>query len=343
MSLRRLGVSAKLPVSRITREEMPLVLGRERTGWWRPGVPAAVTVVAVVTAGGCSSAAEAPAPDQGDPGEHRSQIESWREQRDASLRKPDGWLTLAGLYWLEEGDNSFGSDPANALVFPEGKIDAVAGVLIRNGREVTLLPAAGVALTTAGAPIAGATLLSLDTSKDGPTIVDSGSLTFYAIERGDMIGVRLKDRESSVLAEFEGMEYFPIDESWRLIGRYVLFDEPRVLRTPNVLGTVTEEEINGEIRFDLGGEVRSLRSSGDPAEGFFVVFGDRTNGSETYGGGRFVHTEPVQADGTVVIDFNKAYCPPCVFTPYATCPLPPPENKLGLRVEAGEKMFGARH
>ena len=340
MSLRRLGVSAKLPVSRITREKMPLVLGRERIGWWRPSVPAVVTVVAV---GGCSGAGEAPVPDWSDSGEYRTQIESWREQRDASLRKPEGWLTLAGLYWLEDGDNSFGSDPANALVFPEGMIDAVAGVLIRDGREVTLLPAAGVALTSAGAPISGATPLALDTSQDGPTVIDSGSLTFYAIERGDMIGVRLKDRESSVLAEFEGMEYFPIDETWRLTGRYVLFDEPRVLRTPNVLGTVTEEEIYGEIRFEIGGEMRSLRSSGDPAEGFFVVFGDRTNGSETYSGGRFVHTEPVQADGTVVIDFNKSYCPPCVFTPYATCPLPPLENKLSLRVEAGEKMFGVRH
>ncbi len=137
-----------------------------------------------------------------------------------------------------------------------------------------------------------------------------------------------------------GKDDFPIDENWRLVGRYVLFDEPRVLRTPNVLGTVTEEEIYGEIRFEIGGEMRSLRSSGDPAEGCFVVFGDRTNGSETYGGGRFVWIGAEDDEDNIIIDFNRAYNPPCVFSPFATCPLPTPNNRLPLRIEAGELDYG---
>ncbi|MCP4202323.1 MAG: DUF1684 domain-containing protein [bacterium] len=294
-----------------------------------------------VVGGGCSGGAETTAVEP--VSDHRSLIESWREERDQSLRKPDGWLTLAGLYWLEEGDNAFGSGEGNAAVFPDGLIDEYTGVLVRDGREVELLPGAGVALTIGGSPVSGATALSLDTSEGGPTIVESGSVAFYAIERGEMIGVRLKDRESRLLTEFEGMEYFPIDEDWRLVGRYELFDEPRVLRTPNILGTVSGEEIFGEVVLEVGGERHSLQPSGDPEDGFFLVFGDQTNGSQTYGGGRFVYAEPVGDDGTVVVDFNKAYCPPCVFTPYATCPLPPPENRLPFRVEAGEKMFGAAH
>jgi uncharacterized protein (DUF1684 family) len=289
---------------------------------------------------GCSQGAQTPSFDAL---EHQAEIESWREERDQRLRQPDGWLTLAGLYWLENGDATFGSGANDDLVFPTGKIQESAGVLRRDGREVTLVPAPGAGMKIEGAKVSGPTRLALDTSDDGPTTVTDGSLSFYPIERGDMIGIRLKDSENPVLTGFSGMSYFPIDGSWRLVGRYERFAEPKVLRTPNVLGTETEEEIGGEVRFEFDGKAFSLQPSGDPAEGFFLVFGDRTNGAETYGGGRFLYTEPVAEDGSVVIDFNKAYCPPCVFTPYATCPLPPAANKLELRIEAGEKMFGEAH
>ncbi|MFQ5525923.1 MAG: DUF1684 domain-containing protein, partial [Thermoanaerobaculia bacterium] len=250
---------------------------------------------------------------------------------------------LVGLHWLEEGDNAFGAAEGNALRFPEGSIDDYAGVLVLEGAEVRLLPGAGIALSADGAQLSGATVLLPDTSDDGPTIVESGSLLFYVIQRGDMTGVRVKDRESPVLAAFEGMDYFPVDAGWRKNARYELFDKPRLLETPNVLGTVSEEEILGQVVFEVDGEAHSLLPSGSPDDGFFLVFGDRTNGAETYGGGRFLYSGPVEADGSVVVDFNKAYSPPCVFTPYATCPLPPAENKLAIRIEAGEKTFGTGH
>ena len=248
-----------------------------------------------------------------------------------------------GLFWLEEGASAFGAGEGNDLVFPEGRIAETAGRLERRGREVTLIPAPGAGLTVDGRPVAGPIRLASDAADGDPTVVETGSLLFYVIERGDLVGIRLKDRKSPLLESFEGMEYFPVDPAWRLTARYERFDAPRTLVTPNVLGTTSEEEIEGAVVFEVGGEEVRLLPSGDAEEGFFLVFGDATNGDETYGGGRFLYTDRVAPDGTVVVDFNKAYCPPCVFTPWATCPLPPAENRLALRIEAGEKMFGAAH
>lgn len=291
---------------------------------------------------GCSQPGEEPAPADAS-ADPALEVMEWRERRDASLRRADGWLTLVGLHWLEEGDNAFGSAAGNDVVIEGGKMGEYGGVLVRAGREVTLLPGAGVGLFIGGEPVTGATPLAADTADDGPTIVESGSVSFYVLERGELIGVRVKDSASPVLASFEGMEYFPADPAWRLDARYELFEEPRILRTPNVLGTVNEEQIFGEVTFEAGGERYSLLPSGNPEDGFFLVFADATNGVETYGGGRFLYTEPVAADNSVEVDFNKAYSPPCVFTAYATCPLPPAENKLPLRIVAGEKTFNAGH
>lgn len=303
------------------------------------------SAISLLLAGGLLACSE-PADENASPAESAdaaASVREWRERRDASLRKPDGWLTLVGLHWLEEGDNAFGSAAENDVVIDGGRLGEYCGILARRGREVTLLPGAGVGLFIDGEPVSGATELAADTADGGPTIVESGSVSFYVVERGDLIGVRVKDSASPVLASFEGMDYFPFDPAWRRVGRYELFDEPRVLETPNVLGTVTEEEILGQVTFEAGGERYRLLPSGKPEDGFFLVFGDATNGVETYGGGRFVYAEPVAEDGSVVVDFNKAYSPPCVFTPYATCPLPPAENKLSLRIEAGEKTFAGAH
>jgi len=308
------------------------------------GSPRFATAVLVLSLGAlglaCAPAVDETALTMMSDADHAATVEEWRQKRDASLRKSDGWLTLVGLYWLEQGESSFGSGTDNAVVFPQGTIAASAGVFERSGNEVTLTPAAGVELTVDDAPVEGPLSLALDTSEEGPTLIKTGTLSFYGIERGELVGIRLKDSANPVLANFEGMNYFDIDPSWHLVGRYELFDEPKVLRTPNVLGTVSEEEIYGAVVFERNGEEYRLEPSGKPENGFFLVFGDQTNGRETYGGGRFLYSEPVAEDGTVVVDFNKAYCPPCVFTPYATCPLPAPQNKLAVRIEAGEKNFG---
>ncbi len=300
-----------------------------------PGPPEASTDGS--TDGSNGAAAEA-RPSEVD-AEHVAAVEAWRAKRDASLRKEDGWLSLVGLFWLDEGANSFGSGPDNDLVFPAGTIAEAAGVLRRTGQTVELEPAEGVELTVDGEAVEGSRELVSDVAGADYSRVEHGSLLFYVIERGELVGIRLKDSQSRALAEFTGMESFPIDPSWRIEADYEPYDEPRSLRIPNILGTSSEAEILGAVSFERDGQRYVLQGTGSPETWFFLVFGDETNGVETYGAGRFVYTEPVREDGKVMVDFNVAYNPPCVFTPFATCPLPPPENKLPIRIEAGETSY----
>ena len=266
---------------------------------------------------------------------HLAEVESWRAERDAGLRKPDGWLTLVGLFWLQPGGNSAGSATENRMVFPEGA-PAKLGTFTLDGGKVRFVAEFGVDIALDGRPVKTVTLDPLSTE---PTVLESGSLTFHAIERAGQIGIRLRDRNSPALAAFSGMENFPFDPAWRIVARFEPHDQPRRIHVPNIVGTAFDEPVYGELSFDAGGSRYTLDPLYKPEDGFFVVFADETNGRETYGGGRFLATDPPAPDGTVVLDFNKAYNPPCVFTPYATCPLPPARNKLPFRIEAGEKMY----
>ena len=215
------------------------------------------------------------------------------------------------------------------------------GVFHRSGSAVTVEVEPGVRILSDGEPITP-TALAADTSGE-PTLLEYRTLSFYLIERGPRVGVRLKDSDNELLRTFPGMENFPISPRWRLEARFVPYREPKTVQVPNIIGDTFEAVVPGEIVFSVGGEELRLEPTGDPAEGFFLVFGDETNAHETYGGGRFLGTDPPDPEGRVIVDFNKAYNPPCVFTPYATCPLPRPENELALRVEAGEKRFALGH
>ncbi len=287
----------------------------------------------VVACQGAPEKVEPPTP------EYLAEIEEWRADREERLRKPDGWLSLVGLLWLEEGETRFGSAPENDLVFPPPAPE-IWGTFRRAGREVWVEFEEGSSDSGAGA-LAEQTLLAPDTTGE-PTIVEHESLLFYVIERGDRIGIRLKDSASELLETFEGMESYPVDTVWRLDGRFVRYDEPKTVQVPNIIGGTLDATAPGRVEFSIGGADYQLEPTGDlsePETPLFLVFGDETNGEETYGGGRFLYVDPPDPDGRVAIDFNKAYNPPCVFTPYATCPLPRPENKLALRIEAGEKSF----
>jgi uncharacterized protein (DUF1684 family) len=176
--------------------------------------------------------------------------------------------------------------------------------------------------------------------EDEPTVLELGSLRFHLIDRAGRLGIRVKDTESPALAAFVGMDYFPVDPSWRIVASFEAFDQPKTIEVPNVLGSSFAEPAPGIARFERDGRRWELTPVGEPGEPLFFVFGDATNGGETYGGGRFLSAPPA-ANGTVILDFNKAFNPPCVFTPHATCPLPPPQNKLALAVQAGEKTWGA--
>jgi uncharacterized protein (DUF1684 family) len=182
--------------------------------------------------------------------------------------------------------------------------------------------------------------MDLQTDQSGePTILQHGSLSFYVIQRNERLGVRVKDADAAALKSFHGLESFPFSESWRVAARFEPSSPPRHISVPNVLGNVTSEESPGALAFEYSGKTYRLdavREAG--TEDYFIIFGDATNGHETYGGGRFLYASPPK-DGQTVLDFNKAYNPPCVFTPYATCPLPPPQNRLSIRIEAGEKSY----
>lgn len=295
-------------------------------------------LVAAVLTGAC----RAPAAVDGewDVAAWREEVEVWHRERQERLREPDGWLTLVGLYWLREGENRFGSHPSNDLVFPEATPELM-GTLYRRGTEVRLEAVPDAGIHHDGAEVRS---LYLRSDADGPpTVLRAGSLSFYLIVRGEDVGLRVKDSASPGLQAFSGIKRYPVDPAWRLVARFEGYDAPRSLDVPNVLGKSFQEPSPGAVIFEVDGETQRIEAlNGDGGE-LFLVFGDRTNGGETYGGGRFLYTDPPTADARVVVDFNRAYNPPCVFTPYATCPLPPPQNRLPFEVRAGEKMYGDAH
>lgn len=280
-----------------------------------------------------------PAPAPFDEAAWKADIEAWRGEREKHLRDPEGWLTLAGLYWLKEGANSFGADPGNDLVFPAGKAPGKIGVLRREGSTVSVVVEPGVGLAADGTPITVSEFPLAADASGKPTLLTLGSLAFHLIRRGERVGIRLRDKESPLLASFSGMKSFPLGPSWRVTARFEPYTPAKTIKIPNVLGDVSDSPCPGALVFEYDGQTLRLEPIGSAGEEMFLVFGDGTNGRETYGGGRFLDLPAPSADGTVVVDFNLAYNPPCVFTPYATCPLPPRQNRLAVAIEAGELMF----
>ena len=299
-----------------------------------------------LTALGCLAPTLGCAPDLPlpDPATHRAGIQAWQAERFAELREPEGWLSVVGLYWLEPGDNSFGADSSNDVVFPGGSsVPPRAGSFVLDGDAVRMEVDPGVSITHQGAPVTSL-LLASDMSGT-PTVARMGSLLWYVIERQELKGIRLKDTANAPIAQFAGVESFPVNLEWYIPARFDRYDPPRVIEIPNVLGMVTEQPSPGAVVFRVAGRQYRLDVTGDPeAARFSLVFGDRTNGQETYGGGRFLDVEAPDERGRTFIDFNRAYNPPCVFTAFATCPLPPAQNRLAVRIEAGERMYhGAGH
>lgn len=282
-----------------------------------------------------ASAAFAAPPDAA----YQAEIEAFHRQRDASLRNEGGWLTLVGLSWLSEGDNSVGSAPKSRVLLPKGKAPETLGDIRLEKGVATFTAAPGVAVTSDG-KLVTTIVLKPDTAR-GTTRLVHGTLNFYVIKRGSKLGVRVRDRDAATLKNFRGVESFPTDTAWRLQARFEKYSPARKVEVPNVLGTPETQDSPGAVVFSKDGKIQRLDALFDGRGGeLFLIFGDETNSKETYSGGRFLTTTPPAKDGTVVVDFNRAINPPCVFTPYATCPLPPKQNRLAMRVTAGEKTYG---
>jgi len=265
-------------------------------------------------------------------------FEKWKAEETDHLKQ--NWLPLAGLYWLKPGTNSFGTAPENALVFPKGP--AHAGEFDLEGKDVTIkvLPEARAAIAGKGFATA-----KLDPDASGhPTVIEMTSLRFHVIVRGERVGIRVKDLESAAVANFKGLIFYPLDLNYRVTATWEPSDGKKTIDVPNVLGDVTPVPVAGTVVFKIDGHEQRLTAwSGDPSKGLSFVFNDLTAKAEaTYPGGRFLDTDPV-SNGTVILDFNRAYNPPCAVTPYATCPLAPKDNRLTVAIPAGAKFDKAEH
>jgi uncharacterized protein len=269
-------------------------------------------------------------------------IEQWRTARVAELTGEQGWLTLVGLFWLDRGNNSFGRAPSNRLVLNHPALALRAGVFKWDSTGVHFTAQRGSGITRGGLPVA-----TLDMVTDGqgePTVISSGPLRLFLIERSGKIGVRVRDVDSPRRREFVPIQYFPVATDWVFTARFEPYQPHHRLRIINILGLEEDMDCPGALVFNRDGHQwrldAVLENPTDPT--LFVMFGDRTNGSGSYGGGRFLRT-PLPSQGTVRLDFNQAYNPPCAFNDFATCPLPPEQNKLALRVQSGEKSYGNGH
>jgi uncharacterized protein (DUF1684 family) len=270
-----------------------------------------------------------------DDGGYQGGIERWRQEREAALKADGGWLTVAGLFWLKDGANAAGSSSSNAIRLPRGA--AHLGEFDFHDGKTLFQPDAAVPAEVNGKP-AKSTVLKTDSDPGGPDRVVVGKFTMFVIHRGNRFAIRLKDKDSEFRREFTGLRWFPVRDDYRIVARFVPYEQAHQIAIPNILGETEKEPSPGYALFSLHGHEYRL----DPVleeNRLFFIFRDQTSGKETYGSGRFLYAAMPQ-DGKVVLDFNKAENPPCAFTPYATCPLPPPQNRLPVRIEAGELNYG---
>ena len=265
------------------------------------------------------------------PHDYAAQIEAWRTEREARLKADDGWLTLTGLFFLNEGDNSFGSSPQNDIVLRTGP-ERAGLIALRDGRA-GVRAVEGQTLLVDGSWVEAAQLWPCE-GPNRPTIT-LGPLSLFCHASGDRLAIRLRDSESEIRREFTKLRWYPVDESFRIRGRYVPHDKPRTMELPNTLGDVLTLRTSGSVALTVKGE--ALRLTAIDYDGrLWFVFSDLTSGNETYPAARFLYADLPDLDGRTTVDFNQAYNPPCAFNPYTTCPLPPPENRLQVRIEAGE-------
>jgi hypothetical protein len=270
---------------------------------------------------------------------YRAEILKWRETREANLKKEGGWLSVTGLFWLKEGPNTFGAAADNDFVLPEGASPAQAGSFELRGEMVLVGLRPGVDATVDGQPAAGRELRPDTTGT--PDVLALGRLRMHVLRRGERFAIRLKDPESAARKNFTGLAWFEVQEAARVRARFVPYEKPKMIRVPNILGQSSDMPSPGFCSFPWGGKEIRLEGVFEEADAteLFFIFRDSTSGKETYPAGRFLYSA-LPRDGEVTLDFNKAYNPPCAFTAFATCPLPPPQNWMPVAMAAGEKTYG---
>lgn len=274
---------------------------------------------------------------------YQNSIKNWQNERNEGVGDTTSWLSLVGLHWLEAGESTFGADSSNTLIFPASAPD-FAGSFTLSDSTVRIQVGEEVLVTHQGAPIKNMVLFS-DMQKE-TTYLQMGHINFYVIRRPEGMAIRVKDSQNPALLAFDDIPNFPINPTWKVDARLDWYDTPRPIQIPTVLGSERTQYSPAKLVFELDGETFELSPYnsyyGDPT--WTIIFSDLTNGETTYGGGRFLEIPaPQEGAASMILDFNKAYNPPCAFSPFATCPLPPPENRLALAIPAGEQMYGELH
>jgi uncharacterized protein (DUF1684 family) len=270
---------------------------------------------------------------------YQKEISDWRESRLERLKSKTGWLNLAGLFWLKEGENTFGSDSSNMIVFPPAA-SLFYGSIQKTGDHILLKAKPDANIRIDSFQVNEISLVNDSVGK--PTILESGGFAWYIIKRDGRYGVRLRDYNNPRIEMLTGIPAYDTDDDWRIVADFVPYPGGKIIETTTIIGGTEQNICQGELVFRKGFKKYTLLpfSEGDQ---LFIIFADKTNGIETYGNGRFLYASMPDADNKVILDFNKAYNPPCAFSPFATCPMPPRENILDLEIKAGEREVDLFH
>jgi uncharacterized protein (DUF1684 family) len=260
-------------------------------------------------------------------------MNEWKQKRINALKAPNGWLNLTGLYWLKPGKNGFGSDVSNEIVYQHKDMPKNAGFFLYENHQVYWVTAENVKITIKDSSVTK--VLIYEEGKQQAPLLALGNLRWNIIMREDKIGIRLRDLQAPIVNTFKGCERYKDDSTWRLNARFEKKLENKLLIT-NVLGQTNAQESPGKLIFTIAGKEYQLDALGE-GDQLFILFGDATSGKGTYPAGRFLYADFPDANGYTIVDFNKAFNPPCAFTIYATCPLPPKQNILPIAIKAGEK------
>ena len=292
-------------------------------------------IVLVMVAAACGK----PAPvETADP--YLTEIAKFREAREAVLKTDTGWLTIAGLFFLTKPETTFGSDKANDIVLPAGAPGRAGTFSMRDGK-VSVKAASGVSFV-----LNGKTITSADLKSDGagtPDRIGLQDLTLWVHQSGDRLAIRLRDKNNHLRREFTGLNWYPVKQNYRVVADYAPYDTPRTMQIPNILGDIDTMVSPGTAAFEMDGQRMQMIAVADPdhPKELWFIFRDLTTGKETDPAARFLYT-PLPENGKVALDFNRSQNPPCAYNAFATCPLPPQQNRMPVRVEAGEKIYEPR-
>ncbi len=269
----------------------------------------------------------------------QQELDMVRQLRVTELTKPDGWTSLVGLHWIDPGSHYIGSSAGNGIKLAVGP--SHLGMIDVSQNRVRFVPEKGAAITLDGQPFTSEAILRADDAPTGPSVIgfDDGKGLATVIKRGDRYLLRVKHADAPTRTGFRGVEYWPTSADWRVEGRFVPHPAGKTLEIANIIGTTDAVPNPGAIEFEREGKTFRIEALDEGEETLFLVFADRTSGHGSYPAGRFLDVAKPGVGGNVVLDFNQSRNPPCAFTPFATCPLPPPENRLDVAIQAGEKTY----